>query len=114
MELYLGSLNATENALKGNVEFMIKVKSKNLTIEDIVYDLFNGDKDNKNNPFELFTIEDGIEPEDDGEDDFNYIVKEIARLKPEAKVIENESDYNMVVEFNDNPFLNSKIEITRI
>ena len=52
-ELYLGSLNASHNAVYGNIEFMLLLKSKNrhINLEKIKKDIFNGDEDGPNNPF---------------------------------------------------------------
>ena len=50
-ELYLGSLNASCNALRGNIELMVKLKSKNLTVEQISQNIFNNGGDN---PFEEY------------------------------------------------------------
>ena len=52
-ELYLGSLNATHSALHGNVEFMLRLVSKNkwMNMNKLTKNLFNGNSDNPDNPF---------------------------------------------------------------
>ena len=52
-DLYLGSLNASHNAVYGNIEFMIRLKSKNryLNLEKLKESIFDGADDGANNPF---------------------------------------------------------------
>ena len=88
-DLYLGSLNATHNALHGNVEFMIRLKSANryLNIDKLTASLFGSDKDGKDNPFEEVKLVDAVV--DEGIDKsyaMDAVVKSINRSNPEANV----------------------------
>ena len=97
-ELYLGSLNASCNALRGNVELMVKLISKNLTVEQISRDIFN---DGSDNPFEEYVIKPNISEDENDDEDLNYIIKQIIRLNL----------YNIEVEFDENPFIGQDIEL---
>ena len=108
-ELYLGSLNASCNALRGNIELMVKLKSKNLTVEQISQNIFNNGGDN---PFEEYLIKNNEQDDDKTEDDnSNYIIKQIIRLNPKAKVTSSDDLYNIEVEFGENPFKDKDIEL---
>ena len=101
-DLYLGSLNATHNALHGNVEFMIRVKSMNryLNIDRLTTSLFGSDKDGKDNPFEEVKLVDAVA--DEGIDKsyaMDAVVKSINRSNPEAKVQEINGLYSVDVRF---------------
>lgn len=107
-EFYLGSLNASCRALWGNVELMIKLTSKNLTVEQIAQDIFNNGGDN---PFEEYTIKPDIDDVEDEDEDSSFIIKQILRLNPKAKVVPNNGFYDIEVEFDENPFENKDIEL---
>lgn len=96
-DLYLGSLNASYNALFGNVEFMIKLwaKKRRFNIKKLLKNMFN---DGKDNPFQLINMEDIKDVIEDG-NDLNLVVKDIVRLNACAKVISNEDKYNIEVIF---------------
>ena len=57
-EVYLGSLNASHNAVYGNIEFMILLKSKNRynNLEKLKKDIFGVDEDCPNNQFKEFFL----------------------------------------------------------
>lgn len=99
-ELYLGSLNASHNAVYGNIEFMLLLKSKNrhINLEKIKKDIFNGDEDSPNNPFKevLLTECRKVEGIDDtGE--FDILIKQVNRYKICAMVIESGDYYDVKV-----------------
>lgn len=101
-DLYLGSLNATHNAMHGNVEFMIRLKSTNryLNIDRLTASLFGSDKDGKDNPFEEVKLVDAAF--DEGVDKsyaMDAAVKGINRSNPEAKVQEINGLYSVAVCF---------------
>ena len=101
-DLYLGSLNATHNAMHGNVEFMIRLKSTNryLNIDRLTASLFGSDKDGKDNPFEEVKLVDAAF--DEGVDKsyaMDAAVKSINRSNPEAKVQEINGLYSVAVCF---------------
>lgn len=98
-DLYLGSLNASNNALYGNVEFMIKLgaRKRRFNINKLLKDMFNDDKDN---PFILVDM-DNIEVGPDDGNNLNFIVKEIVRLNAHAEVISGQNSYDLLVEFEN-------------
>ncbi len=103
VDLYLGSLNASHNALYGNVEFMIKIwaKKRKFNINKALNGIFNGDRDNPDNPFQLVDMS-KIKDEKEKENKLNLVVKDIVRLSANAKVIPNENKYNLEVNFEKN------------
>lgn len=104
-EMFLGSLNASNNAFYGNVELMLKIygKRRYLNVDQLKSDLF-GDNP-KDNPFEKAEIKDYDEPEITENDQFEKIIKEICRLTSYAKVIKRESKYTLEVGFENPPEL---------
>ena len=66
-DLYLGSLNASHNAVFGNIECMIRLKSKNryLNINQLTASLFGSETDGSDNPFQEVTLQNAIIDEDD-------------------------------------------------
>lgn len=122
-DLYLGSLNASHNAIYGNIEFMIKLSSQNryLNLEKFKKSLFNGDEDNPDNPFQKVDIsryanakqtDDGIE--------LSGIIKDIIRMEPHATVEQNGEHYDLIVNFGKiesefatsiSPLLSNKTEV---
>ena len=99
VDLYLGSLNASHNALFGNVEFMIKLwaRKRRFNINKVLKGIFN---DGKDNPFQLVNMDTiKSEPENDG-NDLNLIVKQIVRLNSSANVISRNDYFDLEVEFD--------------
>lgn len=99
-DLYLGSLNASDNALNGNVEFMIKLwaRKRRFNINRLLKAMFNEGKDN---PFKLVNMETIKEPSDEGSN-LNLVVKNIVRLNGHAKIISNQNSYDLEVKFEKN------------
>lgn len=109
VDLYLGSLNASHNALFGNVEFMIKLwaKKRKFNINKVLKNIFN---DGKDNPFQMVNMDTiKSEPENDG-NDLNLIVKQIVRLNSSAKVISRNGSFDLEVNF-DKDYDDYEIEI---
>lgn len=109
IDLYLGSLNASHNALSGNVEFMVKLwaKKRKFNINKVLKNIFN---DGKDNPFQLVNMDTiKSEPEKDG-NDLNLIVKDIVRLNSSAKVISGNDSFDLEVNF-DKDYKDCGIEI---
>ena len=100
-DLYLGSLNASHNAVYGNVEFMICLKSKRryLNVEKLTGDLFCQEE---NNPFQEVILETVIT--DDTEDESNEmknLIKEFDRSNPIAHTVqEDDETYSLHVCFD--------------
>lgn len=102
IDLYLGSLNASHNALCGNVEFMIKLKLNNRksSMRKLIEDIFNGELGGTNNPFRLVNVED-YEDSDESGNILNLIVKYITRLNPKAEVTYNDNNYDVKITFDE-------------
>ena len=96
-EVYLGSLNASHNAVYGNIEFMILLKSKNryINLEKLKKDIFGGDEDGPNNPFKEVFLSDGEAEEEENSDGIDVLIKQINRYKIYAIVIENGDYYDV-------------------
>ena len=95
-DLYLGSLNASNNAVYGNVEFMIKLTAKNrhLNIDKLKSALFCGEEDNPDNPFQRVPLENAIlTEEDDKANALKTVVKDINRWNSTAEVLREDDDY---------------------
>lgn len=96
--LYVGSLNASHNAISGNVEFMLRLKAKNryLNLTSLTESMFGKDEEN---PFQPITMKTAIvEDIEDPANRMNQIVKEITRSKLSATVLEQEGSYSICVE----------------
>jgi hypothetical protein len=106
-DLYLGSLNASHNAVSGNIEFMVRLRSKNryLNLTKLSESLFCGNEDNPNNPFQLVDIN-SVKKEEvaDADSVLDSAIKTITRLNPSAEVVENGENYNI------NVFFDNKVE----
>lgn len=112
--LYLGSLNASHNAIKGNVEFTMMLKSTNryLNMSKLSESLFNGSEDNPSNPFQEVKLTGNITADEEQEKQniLDSYIKEINRMKPSAKVVCNGHNYDINVNFAK--FKNSKYIVT--
>lgn len=97
-DLYLGSLNASYNALFGNVEFMIKLwaRKRRFNIKKVLDSIFNGD--GADNPFQWVDMSKIVDKTTDG-NDLNLVVKDIVRLNATAKVITKNDKYGLELEF---------------
>lgn len=96
--LYIGSLNASHNAISGNVEFMLRLKAQNryLNLTSLTESMFGKDEEN---PFQPITMKTAIvEDIEDPTNRMNQIVKEITRGKLSATVLEQEGSYSICVE----------------
>ena len=102
-ELYLGSLNASHNALHGNIEFMIMLYSKNryLNLAKLTESLFGTDE--SESPFQEVTLQDKqiIDEEQDKLNMLDTYIKDINRLSPTAQIIPNDELYDISVCFDE-------------
>lgn len=102
-DLYLGSLNASHNAISGNVEFMIRLRAKNryLNLAKLTEQLFCGAEDDASNPFQRvsLTAAEAAEAADDPQSMLDGVVKELARNKPSAQVVNNGDTFELRVHF---------------
>lgn len=98
-ELLLGSLNASQNACYGNVEFLLRLygKRKNLNVEMFKKDIFG--EDDKDNPFEKIIVSKQSETDKSAGDDLEKIIKAISRTKSGAQVISNDRKYDVEIRF---------------
>lgn len=98
-ELFIGSLNASNNACYGNVEFLFKLygKRRYLNVDLLRKDLF-GDSD-KDNPFETVEIIDDEVPKPSVTDNLEKIIKNICRLKSHAIVTGGEDVYSIDIQY---------------
>lgn len=104
VDLYLGSLNASHNAVYGNVEFMIRLKSKNrfLNIDKLKLSLFGEDEEDVMNPFQKVELSESIaEQVEEEEHQLDYVVKQINRLEAHAYVKENGDFFDLTVTFEE-------------
>lgn len=95
-DLYLGSLNASHNAVYGNIEFMIRLRSKRryLDMDKLTASLFGTEKDGSDNPFQEVTLQNAmIDNEDEKAKALDAIVKEINRSNPSAIVKADVEEY---------------------
>ena len=95
-DLYLGSLNASHNAVYGNIEFMIRLRSKRryLELDKLAASLFGTEKDGSDNPFQEVTLQTAIiEEEDEPAKALDAVVKEINRSNPSAVVYPEDEEY---------------------
>ena len=95
-DLYLGSLNASHNAVYGNVEFMICLRSKNryLNMDKLTASLFGSEKDESDNPFQEVTIQNAIIDEEDEQTKvLDAVIKDINRCNRSAHVQQEEDDF---------------------
>jgi len=103
-ELYLGSLNASNNACYGNVEFMIKLygKKRYLNVEQLKIDLFG--ENEKDNPFEVTDLVEGASDTDiNVTDQLEKVIKELCRLKFYARASKADDKYSLEVIFEKLP-----------
>lgn len=111
--LYVGSLNATHNALYGNVEFMICLHSdnRNLNLEKLCKSLFG--EDDAANPFQSLSMDDLL-PETDQENTQlqDTLIKETTRANPTAEIVEDGDFYTAIVRFDVLPDYPDAVSLT--
>lgn len=111
--LYLGSLNASHNAVHGNVEFMLRLDAKNryLNMDKLTASLFGNDE--QNNPFQEVSLQNDIidNNNDDEANDLHAIIKEINRGKPSALVKADEDFFTVSLSFKSCDTRNIEIQL---
>lgn len=103
-DLYLGSLNASHNAVHGNVEFMLRLRSKNryLNMDKLTASLFGSEKDGSDNPFQEVTLQNAIIDEDDEQEKMlDAVIKSISRSRPSATVRQDDEVFSALVHFGN-------------
>lgn len=114
-EFYLGSLNASYNAWFNNVEVMIKLtaKRKKFNVKALVKDIFNGEKDGIDCPFQIvdwdFVEKDpGIEG-----NNLDSIVRKMVKFNIRGKVISRDSSFDIELNVEDyDDFYDSEIKVS--
>lgn len=100
-DLYLGSLNASHNAINGNVEFMMRLRAKNryLNLTKLTEQLFCGEEDAPSNPFQRVTLpnEQTVEVTEDAQSLLDGVLKELVRNRPHARVVDCGDTYNLQI-----------------
>lgn len=108
--LYLGSLNASHNALNGNIEFMVKLHTKNryLNLSKLKDSLFGTDE--AECPFQIASLNNAQEDTADEKSQMlDCIVKAVNRLNASAVIKENGELFDINLSFE--PF-ESEYDIT--
>lgn len=99
-ELYLGSLNASHNAIHGNIEFMIILFSKNryLNLSKLTENLFGNDE--AECPFQLADLNNKqIDETEEKNNALDNVIKDINRLSPYAAIKNNDELYDINLSF---------------
>lgn len=114
-DLYLGSLNASHNALFGNIELMIKLSAKKskFNVKKLLEDIFNGDEEDLENPFKIVN-DFKVTPIEDLNRKIDLTIKNIVRLNLTAKVVSNGENYDIelnCIGFDENNYKNYEIRI---
>lgn len=112
--LYLGSLNASHNAIYGNIEFMIRLQSKNryLNMEKLTAELFGPDKEGPDNPFQEVNLQNAIIDEDiENEKDLDAVIKSINRSNPHAVAMQNGEDCSIEIHFGGCDIKGCRVEV---
>lgn len=105
-DLYLGSLNASHNAVYGNVEFMLRLRSKNryLNLKQLMASLCCNDPGGADSPFQPVDLETLRLAEDVREESRSRLdnaIKALLRKGPTACVEKEEGSYALTVRFTD-------------
>ena len=92
-DLYLGSLNASHNAVYGNVEFMLCLRTyrSNLNMDKMKDALFGKDPESQENPFEKIRLSEKREPEEDKAHFMETVIRKISRSDPHAVISEEDN-----------------------
>jgi len=101
-ELYIGSMNTTYSAVNENAEMMVKLSTKNRYLNGSTFlkEIFGGDADSPENPFERSEITgEGINSGEEEKDLKEQAVKQICRMKKQAKIVRNKDRYDLIINF---------------
>ena len=103
--LYLGSLNASDNGIRKNIEFMICLqdmrKYHNLNIYELSDQFFNGDESSPENPFERVELKAADTDRAEDSNELEFVIKAICRGRENKAVIEyTGTDYSCRVQFD--------------
>ena len=102
--LYLGSLNASHNAVYANIEFMLRLKfyRRDLNLEKLAQDLFCGEQNSPNNPFQEVTLQNEAADADVKQDNnLDLVIKNIIRDgKLKAEIKGSNGQYSLIIRCN--------------
>lgn len=103
-DLYIGSLNASHNAVFRNVEFMLRLRSSGhyLSMDKLLAALRGSDPGGSSDPFQEAALNDSV-PEDEGQSKLDGFVKELARCRPAASVTADGERYALRLMFESLP-----------
>ncbi len=102
VDLYLGSMNASYSAMNKNVELMLRLRTKDryLNTSTFLRDIFDGDEDAKENPFEQVDLNEDFSEEESSElDAMERQIKEVCRASEKAEVSGDNGSYQIQVHF---------------
>ena len=103
--LYFGSLNASHNAVYANIEYMVRLKfyRRHLDLEKLAQDLFCGEQDSPNNPFQEVTLQSTTADADAKQDNsLDLVIKDIIRdSKLKAEIEESNGQYSLIIRCNE-------------
>ena len=114
VDLWLGSMNASHNAVYGNIEFMILLRTKRhyLDLDKLTRDLFGREKDGSNNPFQEVTLQNAIIDAGDGKQNLlDSIIKDINRSGPCAEAEQEQEGYCLSVHFGDTDTMGCRVTV---
>ena len=109
IDLYLGSLNASHNAFKGNVEFMIHLRTnyRKFDLKKLKNDLFCGEEGGPKSPFQwIEEVSKYVEPEP--ERDLDSIFKGIAHLNLKSIITQEDEFYKINLNVSNFSFFEKK------
>lgn len=101
-DLYLGSMNASTSAIYRNVEMMVKLRTKNRYLNGTKFleEIFGGEAEGKQNPFEESQVVQALEDQDEIEkNQLERMIKDVCRMKGLAVITLNDDRYDVEVTF---------------
>ena len=113
-DLYLGSLNASHNAVFGNVEFMLRLRAYryDLNMDRLKQALFGRDPLGPDNPFQPAELKEDGQPDPEKGNQLDRIIKDICRKNPSASVLEQENKrYDIAVRFGETDLKGTQVTV---
>lgn len=102
-DFYLGSMNASYAAMNQNVEMMVYLSAKNRYLNGtmLLNDIFCGEADAPENPFEEVQITgEEQKKEEDEKNNMEQMIKKICRMNGSASITKNEDNYDVTIKFD--------------
>lgn len=103
-DLYIGSLNASHNAVCRNVEFMLRLRSSGhyLSMDRLLAALRGNDPGGSGDPFQEAALNDSVQ-EGEGQNQLDGFIKELVRCQPAASVTADGERYALGLTFGALP-----------